>query len=176
MDDAALIQRILGGCREDFEILVERHQKVLYAFVYRYLHDAQAADEVIQEAFVQAYVHLGGFRGDSSFKTWLHQIALNACRARQRFARARHEVPLADIPEGQLADERSSPPAATAATLERHIARLPPRQRAVLMLRIFSDLSFKEIGRVEGISENSAKVNFHHAITRLKQWLARETS
>jgi RNA polymerase sigma-70 factor (ECF subfamily) len=57
---------------------------------------------------------------------------------------------------------------------ERLIARLPLRQREVLTLRIFSDLPFKEVARVKGMSENSAKVNYHHAITRLRAWLREE--
>jgi RNA polymerase sigma-70 factor (ECF subfamily) len=53
------------------------------------------------------------------------------------------------------------------------IARLPPRQRAVVTLRIVGDLPFKEIARLESISENSAKVSYHHAVTRLREWLGR---
>jgi DNA-directed RNA polymerase specialized sigma24 family protein len=60
--------------------------------------------------------------------------------------------------------------------LERLVVRLPLRQRAVVTLRVFSDLPFKDIARLEGISENSAKVNYHHAIVRLRQWLCKDES
>ena len=59
-------------------------------------------------------------------------------------------------------------------TVERRVAALPDRQRSVLGLRIWGDLSFREIGRMLGISENSAKVSYHHAIHRLRQWLGEE--
>jgi len=170
VDDQALIAGTLAGRNEDFEVLVERHQRLLYAFVFRQIRDQDAADEIVQETFVLAYRNLGRYRGEASFKTWLHQIALNQCRARFRQHRGRREIALEDVPEVVLGSSAADP-SHDPINLERHIARLPPRQRAVLTLRIFSDLSFKEIGTIEGISENSAKVSFHHAIVRLKQWL-----
>jgi len=143
---------------------------MLYAFAYRQVRDFDAADEAVQAAFVKAYTNLSRFRGGASFKTWLHQIALNECRAGYR--RRRREVPLDGVPEPALGcREWSGESAARRASLERHVARLPRRQRSVLILRVYGDLSFKEIGRAEGISENAAKVNYHHAVTRLKQWM-----
>ena len=84
MEDRALIEGTLAGRQQDFEVLVERYQEMVYAFVYRYLRDADGADDVVQSTFVQAYTHLHQFRGTASFKTWLHQIALNQCRSRSR--------------------------------------------------------------------------------------------
>ena len=84
----------------------------------------------------------------------------------------RREVTLDEMPESSLAVAAADP--AERAALERHIDRLPPRQRSVLNLRIFADLPFKEIAAAEGISENAAKVSYHHAITRLRTWLTSE--
>ena len=158
-------------------MLVERYQKPLYAFAYRWVHDHEQAADIVQATFLQAYTHLAQFAGRASFKTWLHQIALNQCRALHRLGRQHREVPLDETSDARLRDELESLTNAAArepgwqGLLERLIARLPLRQRAVLTLRVFSDLPFKEIARVEGISENSAKVNYHHAITRLRQWV-----
>ncbi len=140
MEDRDLIQGTLAGRRQDFEALVERYQKMLYAFAYRQLQDADAADEVVQATFVRAYSELARFRGDASFKTWLHQIALNQCRAQYRSRRRRHSVPLDDVPEAALPHTEDTGPSDSHAGLERLIAQLPPRQRTVLTLRIFSDL------------------------------------
>ncbi len=172
LDDAALIGGTLAGRRADFDVLVERYQKPLYAFAFRLVHNHEQAADIVQTTFLQAYTHLGQFAGRASFKTWVHQIALNLCRAQQRGAGARPSVCLEDVRENDLphaASENSNP--GWKAVLERLIARLPLRQREVLTLRIFSDLPFKEIARVEGMSENSAKVNYHHAIVRLRRWL-----
>lgn len=173
--DLELVEGTLAGRKQDFEVLVERYQRMLYAVALRSLHSADAADEAVQATFVNAYTHLGQFRRAASFKTWLYEILLNQCRSGRRRSRRRQEVSLDDVPEAALGDPGGDPSrAAERAGLERHVGRLPPRQRRVLSLRIFADLPFKEIARAEGITENAAKVNYHHAIMRLRAWLTSE--
>ena len=176
-DDAALIRGTLAGRRADFDVLVERYQKMLYNFIYRFVRDHAQAADIEQTTFLQAYTHLAQFSGRSSFKTWLHQIALNQCRQLHRSDYSRLHVPLDETHEESLAarDAAESTPGLRG-LLERLIARLPLRQREVLTLRIFSDLPFKEIARVEGMTENSAKVNYHHAVARLRRWLRESES
>jgi RNA polymerase sigma-70 factor (ECF subfamily) len=170
--DLELVEGTLAGRRQDFEELVGRHQRMLYAIALRQLQNPAAADEAVQETFVSAYTHLSQFRRTASFKTWLCGILINECRSGRRRARIRQEVAIDDVPEHALASGSDDPTrAAERAALERHIARLPPRQRNVLSLRIFADLPFKEIASAEGITENAAKVNYHHAITKLRAWL-----
>lgn len=170
-DDFSLVRGTLAGRRDDYGVLVERHQKALYRFVLQQLGDRHAADEVVQMTFVRAYANLSRFRGEASFKTWLHRVALNLCRDRGRAERRRAEIPIEDAPKRALRTEPSLEDVVLGGSLERRITALPDRQRSVLSLRIWSDLSFQEIGRVTGTSENSAKVSYHHAIRRLRQWL-----
>lgn len=174
MDDATLIRHTLAGRREDFDVLVERHQRALYAFVYRLVRDHDQAADIVQASFLRAYARLVQFHGDSSFATWLHQIALNECRTQKRSARRRHEIPLDDsgVQEQAVAEDPSS---GWKRKIEALVERLPLRQRSVLVLRVFSDMPFKAIAEVEGISENAAKVSYHHAVTRLRQWLKEPT-
>jgi len=176
VDDAAIVARVLAGRTEDFALLVERYQRMIYAVSQRFLSDADLADEATQAAFVQAFTQLGRWRGEGSFKTWLHAIALNQCRGLARTRRAARTVSLDDVPESALPAAAADPRADDRAAVERLVADLPPRQRSVLALRVFSDLPFREIARAEGISENAAKVSFHHAVTRLRRWLAGERS
>ena len=176
-DDAALIEGTLAGQRADFDVLVERYQKALYAFAYRFVRDHEQAADVVQTTFLQAYSRLAQFSGRATFKTWLHQIALNQCRQLHRSGHGRQQVRLDDVRERELvAPEGDNSTAGWKMLLERLIARLPQRQREVLTLRIFSDLPFKEIARVEGMSENSAKVNYHHAVVSLRRWLRENES
>jgi RNA polymerase sigma-70 factor (ECF subfamily) len=173
--DLELVDGALAGRRHDFEELVERHQRMLYAVALRYLQDPDAADEAVQATFVSAYTHLAQFRRAASFRTWLYGILLNQCRSGRRRVRVRREVALDEVPESALADHGGETEHADErAALERLIGRLPPRQRSVLSLRIFADLPFKDIAAAEGITENAAKVNYHHAITRLRAWLTSE--
>jgi len=190
VDDEALVRGALAGRREDFDALVERYQRPLYAFIYRMVHDHDQSADIMQVTFLQAYTHLGQFAGRASFKTWLHQIALNQCRALYRAGRGQQHVSLDEVEEATLSAAHlraagGSGPAmfnggagdsGRRLLLEGLIARLPLRQRAVVALRVFSDLPFKDIAHIEGISENSAKVNYHHAIVRLRQWLREDES
>jgi len=172
--DLELVDGTLAGRRQDFEVLVERHQRMLYAVAVRYLHDADTADEVVQATFVSAYVHLGRFRREASFPTWLCGILLNQCRSARRRVRGRREVALEEAPEAALGvRDDDAERAAERAALARHIERLPPRQRSVLGLRLFADLPFDEIAQAEGITVNAAKVNYHLAVARLRSWLRR---
>ena len=174
MDDAQLVAGVLAGRRECFETLVERHQRQVHALVYRWLGDHAGADEVVQATFVRAYTHLVDFRGESSFRSWLYGIALNQVRTLYRTRRRERTVPLDEVPESDLPQVEDVPVAGRLRDrLADLIAPLPPRQRAVVTLRIVGALPFKEIARLESISENSAKVSYHHAVTRLREWLGR---
>jgi RNA polymerase sigma-70 factor (ECF subfamily) len=172
LDDAALIQGTLVGRRADFDVLVERYQKALYAFAYRFTHDHDETADIVQTTFLHAYTRLAQFSGRSTLKTWLHQIALNQCRQLHRAARGRQQIALDHADEAALAaTQTQNVGAGWKSLLDQLITRLPLRQREVLTLRIFGDLPFKEIARIEGMTENSAKVNYHHAITRLRAWV-----
>jgi RNA polymerase sigma-70 factor (ECF subfamily) len=174
VDDAQLVAGAIAGRQDCFETLVERHQQSVHALVYRWLGDHAGADEVVQATFVQAYTHLVDFRGDATFRSWLYGIALNQARTLQRNRRRERTVSIDDVAEGDLPQvEGASEGGRLRDRLAGFIARLPPRQRAVVTLRVVGDLAFKEIARLEGISENSAKVSYHHAVTRLRKWMGR---
>lgn len=175
MDDTSLIRGTLAGRREDFDALVERHHARVLGFVGRLVRDPDMAADIVQTTFLRAYQRLGQFGGQSSFSTWLFQIALNETRSRQRNERLRRQVPLEAAEEKDVAVVADTDSVWRRA-IEGLVDRLPLRQRSVLVLRVFKDLPFKEIARIEGISENSAKVNYHHAVTRLRAWLKESAS
>jgi RNA polymerase sigma-70 factor (ECF subfamily) len=170
-DDLDLVHGTLGGRREDFVVLVERHQRSLQRFVEQQVGDRSAADEIVQMSFVQAYTRLASFRAQASFKTWLYSVAMNLCRDRARSEKRRASVAVEDALEMVPSTQPTLEEVVVGATVQRRVAALPDRQRSVLSLRIWGDLSFRDIGALLGISENSAKVSYHHAIRRLKHWL-----
>ena len=172
-DDATLIARALAGHEDAFEALVERHQRRIYGLALRVLRDHDQADEATQRTFVRAWERLRTFRAEASFATWLHHITMNECRDILHAGRRR--VSLDDVPEERLATDRETP-APVGRRLAALVADLPPRQRSVLALRVFGELPFADIAAAEGITENAAKVNFHHAIRRLQGWLGRTRS
>ena len=170
-NDLDLVRGTLGGRRDDFVVLVERHRRSLQRFVEQQVGDRAAADEIVQMTFVQAYTRLASFRAQASFKTWLYSVALNLCRDRARSEKRRATVPVEDALEMVPSTQPTLEEVVVGATVQRRVAALPDRQRSVLSLRIWGDLSFRDIGSMLGISENSAKVSYHHAIRRLKHWL-----
>ena len=171
-DDTQFVEEARKGSHESFAILVERHQKMLTAFAQQRLGDARHADDIVQATFVKAWTHIASYRGEADFRAWLCGIAINECRAVHRSSRQRGEVPITPELEESLAGTGEPlDHAPLRRTLRREVARLPPRQQSVLSLRIFADLPFGEIARLEGITTNSAKVNYHYAVRRLKEWL-----
>jgi len=170
--DHELATRFRDGDRAAFDILVRRHQKGIWRLVRRYVKsDADAAD-VTQLAFVRAFRGLAAFRGTATVRSWLYRIAINCSLSWLRDHRREQPTELA---EDALTASNPAPAQLSAdddhARLRRAIAQLPPKQKLVLELRVFDDLSFKEVAELADCSENTAKVNFHYAVKRLRDIL-----
>jgi RNA polymerase sigma-70 factor, ECF subfamily len=175
--DEALLLEFLGGDSRAFGELVSRHQRLVQALVRRYASRPEDVADLAQAAFLRAFAaarrSLGkaGASQPGLFRAWLVRIAVNVGKnhardvGRWRFEEA--EV-LADAPTG-------IPDAATQLEYSQRRQRvrdamqgLSPRQREVVTLRVDAGLPFKEVARALGITENNAKVHFHHAVRRLK--------
>jgi RNA polymerase sigma-70 factor, ECF subfamily len=170
--DHELAARFRDGDRAAFDLLVRRHQKGIWRLVRRYVKsDADAAD-VTQLAFVRAFRGLAAFRGTATVRSWLYRIAINCALSWLRDHRREQPTELA---EDALTASNPAPAQLSAdddhARLRRAIAQLPPKQKLVLELRVFDDLSFKEVAELADCSENTAKVNFHYAVKRLRDIL-----
>jgi RNA polymerase sigma-70 factor, ECF subfamily len=169
--DAELLEAFRRGDVKAFEELVRRYQRAVLGIARRFARDEDDAEDLAQRAFINASERAGGWRG-GSFKSWLFRIVVNLAK--------NHLRDIARFDRGEEAHEREAAPAEADAQerlerAERHrmlretIARLPPRQREVLLLRIDGDLPFAEIAATLGITEGNAKVNFHHAVRKLKE-------
>ena len=164
-----MVGQFLSGDRAAFDELVIRHQKHVYAIAYRMVRHAETAEEIAQETFMRAFRALRSFRNKASFSTWLYRITMNRCydELKRRPDEVELDPEIADVngvspPHEKMAkDERRE-------WLERRIDALPFKQKSVVILRIFHEMPFKEIGRAVGCSTNSAKVNYRHAILKLK--------
>ena len=170
--DQELAERFRDGERTAFDALVRRHQKGVWRLIRRYVKsDADAAD-VTQLAFVRAFRGLATFRGTATVRSWLYRIAINCALSWLRDHR--REQP-AEISEDALTEDNPAPAQLSAsddrARLRAAIAQLPPKQKLVLELRVFDDLAFREVADLADCSENTAKVNFHYAVKRLRDIL-----
>ena len=170
MDEGPLIRRASTGDGHAFGILVRSHQEGVYSWVRRLVRDEETARDLTQETFLRGYRGLTSFRGDSAFGTWLRTIATNVVRSHYRREGSATFVPLdPELASGAPAPDAELVEAADREALRRALEQLPPRQRQVVMLRIYRELPYSEVAREIGTSENAAKVNFHHAIKRLRR-------
>lgn len=170
--DAELLAAFRAGDARAFEVLVRRYQRAVLTIALRFSRDLDDAEDLAQRAFINAAQRAGGWRG-GSFKSWLFRIVVNLSknylRDTARFDRSEEAQQQEATPSESDAHERIER-AEKQRLLREGIARLPRRQREVLLLRIDGDLPFAEIAAVLGITEVNAKVNFHHAVQKLKAW------
>jgi len=176
--DAVLARRGALGDRVAFAELVRRHGAALHRYAVRMLDGAHhAAEDALQEALTKAWLHLPGFRGDSSVKTWLFRLVANECHDARRRRRPQpvDDRLLATVP----ADERSDPDAVSTAVdlraaLELALGELPWRQRASWLLREVEGLSYAEIATVLRTSPTVVRGQLHRAratlAVRMEQW------
>ena len=172
-DDRTLVAAFLNGRREAFDVIVERHRRTVYQVCYRFLGNHEDASDLAQDVFVRAFKGLRNFKGDSSLSTWLYRVGVNACLNKLAVKRP----PMAPIDAAPQVDGRAVDPLAEIVRDERAlvvraaIRKLPPKQRATLVLRVYQELSHEEIARVLGSSVGAVKANFFHALGNLKRLL-----
>lgn len=173
-ETTALLARARAGDAAARDALVRAHLDDVFAVALRILRDRDLAADAAQDAFVSALAALDGFRGESSFRTWLLRITANAARSVGRRTTRRREVAL-DAAQATPAAEPDPARGAVVATeterIEAALAELPEKQRLCVALRIQQDLPYAEVARVVGCSEGSARVNYHHGIRRLREML-----
>jgi RNA polymerase sigma-70 factor (ECF subfamily) len=175
-DDRALAQAAASGEREAFDALVERHRRTVYQLCYRFVGNHEDASDLAQDVFIRAYRGLASFRGHSAFSTWLYRIGVNVClnRVAAKTPRLDRMEPLDAAPR---ADRTADDPDAAllrqerAARVRAAIAKLPPKQRATLVLRVYHELPHERIAEILGGSVGASKANFFHALANLKKLL-----
>lgn len=169
----SLVETARHGDHEAFEELVRRTHADTFALARRLVSDDEDARDVVQEAYLRAFRSIRKFRGDAQFTTWLYRITANCAsthlgkRRRHRHDELDEEVAVPDLHPDH------DPASVADATLLRDrlevaIAELPPRLRAVVVLRDIYDLNHAEIAEELGISESAAKVRLHRARRKLR--------
>lgn len=177
LSDKQLISRVLAGDREGFAELLDRHSRVLWAFVRGREPLLDRARDLYQETVVRALEQLGSLRNPDHFRAWVLALARNTLA---QGLRKRTEVALVGAPES-LHDERDD--ACALELLEQRELRagvraalqtLPPRQREVCELRADRGLSHAQIAELLGITEEAARANFYQGLRKLRAALTGE--
>lgn len=176
MSDEQVVAQVLDGHTALFEVLMRRHNERLYRAARAILRNDREAEDVMQQAYVNAYAHLRQFDGRAAFATWLTRIAVHEAlarlRRRSRFesldSSADSEVP--SMPSTSTADpERQAMARELAALVEYAIDRLPDGAREVFVLREVQGLNTAETAASLGISEESVKTRLSRAKAALRR-------
>lgn len=154
---------------QEFEAIFKEFSPVVFRFLLSLCGDESLAEELTSETFYHAYLHIGKFRGDCKFETWLCQIAKNALYHEQRRrGRIAGQDPL-DTTEADSNFFEAIANKEQAIQIYKHLHLLKEPYREVFMLRVFGELSFGEIADVCGRSEVWAKVTFYRAKNKLME-------
>lgn len=183
--DDELVAAVLRGRRDAFQHLYDRYLKRIYSLVYRMV-GPQDAEEVAQEAFLQAYRNLAKFRGEAQFYTWLYRVASNTAlqHLRRRSRREGRQTSFDDLAEnapGVLAEattttyndpQRAAEDSELQSQTQEALATLPPNQKLVILLGPIRGLSYEEMARVLDVTVPVVKARLHRARENLRQRVA----
>ncbi|HSY41313.1 MAG TPA: RNA polymerase sigma factor [Polyangia bacterium] len=191
LSDEQLLAAYRGGDVRAFEKLLARYERPIWSFLRRFVRDAEAAEDLLQEVFLRvvrdAQESGPAWKGDAKFSTWLYTIARNLCIDRARRSAVRGSVPSIDGPSGADAEtetlhERIAAPGPStdavvagreaAIRIDRAVAALPDDQREVFLMREVMELPFAEIASVVGVSEPTVKSRMRYALEKLRAALA----
>ena len=183
LTDEAIVDRVRGGDVALYEILVRRHNQRLYRTIRAILRGDLDVEDVMQQAYVDAYTHLDQFRGTAKFSTWLTRIAVNRAIRNGRGARrglelvppaADHELAIAHTPAPNLDPEHAMYGHELKVVLESLIEQLPEAFRVVFVMREVEGLSTSETAECLEINEETVKTRLHRAKRLLKERLDRQ--
>jgi len=188
LSDLELAQCIASGDKDAFELLMRRHNQILYRTARSILKDDAEAEDAVQEAWLLAYRAIGNFRGDAKLSTWLVRIVVNeAISRRRRRSRGAEVIQLSGetqeeseaveenvnqtLPEQP---EHAARRAQTRRLLEAKIDELPDAFRTVFVLRALEELSVEESAAALGIPEATVRSRFFRARSLLREALSKE--
>ena len=169
-NDHELIQQFKNGNTSAYDQLVKRHLSNTIGFFFNITRDQMASEDLAQDVFFKLYKHLKNFRFESAFTTYLYRININTANTWLTRNKWKNFLHMDQTPDrGEL--DTSLENEWTKKELWDAVAKLPKKQRTVVMMRIAQELPYKDISAVTGMSVGSAKVNYHHAVQSLKDWL-----
>jgi len=184
-DDATLVAEAKAGNYAAFEELVNRYERKVYRLGLNVTGNPEDAEDVLQETFLKAFEHLGEFREEARFYTWLVRIALNEALMKLRKRRTDKEVPIedaitdeGDVVPREFSDWKPDPEQLMAQSelqniLQAAASSLPPSFRTVFFLRDVEDLSTEETAQLLNLTTGAVKARLHRARLQLREELSK---
>ena len=176
IEDSKLVSLYISGDRKSFTILYERYERPLFSYVYKMLNNREDAEEIFQKTWMKVIEKLKYYNEKGKFSSWLFSIAHNCTiDMLRKTSRKRENLSVTEIdfkisasdknPEEILVmDEQKK-------RLKKVIEYLPEEQRETVMMRVYGDLSFKEIAKIQKVSLNTVLGRMHYAVKKIKKEL-----
>lgn len=180
LSDKKLIEKFLAGQDSAFSVLLERHLRAVYNFIYQLIGDRSAIDDITQVAFIKAWKNIRKFDRDKNFKTWLFTIAKNTAYDHikkkktipfSRFQNEEGNSVLEEIEEGKILPDEILNRADLARELDEKLEKIPVPYKIILILHYKEDLSFQEISQILGKPYNTIKSQHTRALQALRKIL-----
>lgn len=185
--DSKIMLRFRKGDNAAFRILFDKYKKKIINFCYRFCNNKELAEELAQEVFLRVYKASSTYRPEANFSTWIFKIATNVCLNELRkkqylFKTESLDVPIASEKRDVTREIKDDSPLQPQEILEskekdhlirKAISSLPAKQRAALLLRIYHDFSYQEIGKQIKSTESGVKTLIHRGRQNLKKALQR---
>jgi RNA polymerase sigma-70 factor (ECF subfamily) len=180
LTDEEVVARVLAGETGMFEIIMRRHNQLLYRVARAILRNDGEAEDVMQDAYVRAYEHLGQFAGRAKFATWLTRIAVHEALARQHRGNRYQELEPMSEREGDPMDrfaslapdpEQEASNSEVRRLLEEAVEKLPDAYRTIFILRDMEEMSTTDTADALDITEENVKVRLHRARALLRKSL-----
>lgn len=182
--DAAQVAQVLGGDRDAFRVLVERHSRSVFRLAYRMTGNQADAEEVVQEAFLRAYRRLDRFEERANFGTWVYRIGVNCAldlmrkrktEMEQRVTQRADDEERPDLMESAASSDPTPDRIALSGELREHVEAamklLSPVERTAFVLRHHEGRSIEEIGAVLKLSVGATKNSVFRAVQKLRKEL-----
>ncbi len=165
------VKQSLQGDDAAFAALVLRYQHMIYSVAYRMTGSLAEAEDLTQEAFVQAFRQLSSYRAEARFSSWLYRIALNQCLNWQK---RRQRIEMLHTEWGRRQEMTSEPETQQTRLVQEALLKLNPKQRAAIILTTYDGLSHAQAARVLGCSETTVSWRVFAARAKLKRILGRQ--
>jgi len=174
-----ILLRSQNGDSIAFGTLVSRYQSYAFGLALRLLHDEHDAEDVVQDAFIRVWNHIGEFKPENRFTTWLYAIVSNLCmdrlrrgtRWRKLLARESEGLDPEGVPDVERPEEIHAN-RELVRIIKQLVLHLSPKQRLVFVLRDLEDCSVQETSAISGMSEGAVKSNLCHARRHIREMLA----
>ena len=175
-EDQEVVSRYLAGHMAAFDELMTRHERAVFRLCFRFVKNREDAMDLTQEVFIKAFEKLTAFRGDARFKTWLYRVAVNHClnhvkKNSREFVEVDESIGSVkpSFHNKLLEKERR-------AIVRKLMVKLPPKQKAILELRMNDNLSYEEIAGILGRSVSTIKSSVFFALTKLKKMVQQQSA